>query len=100
MALVAENFGKLSASRSAIRSSTVLIDLVEERDDVVITDGLTLTGGGVDNVVPADDGALGLPAAAIALCTDERLLLVLGIVTLSIDLRHKRNRRETKQFKI
>ena len=50
-------------SRSAIRSSTVRIDLVEERGDEIITDQLTLIGGGVDNVVTADDSAVGLPAA-------------------------------------
>ena len=72
---VAENLGKLSASFSAIRSSMVLmarvepldkdIDVVDEANDVV---GVKVeTVGVVDDVFTAGVGAVGLPAAFIAL---------------------------------
>ena len=46
--------------------------------EVYITDVVIGTVGGVDDIGTAS----GLPAALISLCTDERLLLVVGIVTL------------------
>ena len=84
VALVAVNFGKFSASLSAIRSSTVLTDLADdERVEIERTDELTLADGGVDDALVVDAGAVvGLPAASIALCTEERLRRVLGILIL------------------
>ena len=37
--------------------------------------------GGVNDAFTANGGTIGLPAALISLCTDERLLRVVGIVT-------------------
>ena len=72
---VAENLGKLSASFSAMRSSMVLIARVEplDKDIVVVDDANDVVGvkvetvGVVDDVFTAGVGAVGLPAAFIAL---------------------------------
>ena len=56
------------------------IDVVDEANDVV---GVKVeTVGVVDDVFTAGVGAVGLPAAFIALWTEELLRLVTGIVTL------------------
>ena len=56
------------------------IDGIDEASDGI---GVNVEAvGGVDDVVTADVGTVGLPAAWIALWTEELLRLVTGIVTL------------------
>jgi hypothetical protein len=84
---VAENDGSGWARRSAIKSSTVRIDLDEEIEDEGIIETFPLAGGGVEETPVVDVVAGGgLPAAAIALCTEDLVLLGPGIVTLSLHL--------------
>ena len=61
-------------------------------------DGVVIgTVDGVDDVCTANGTASGLPAALISLCTDERLLRVVGIVTPHEYLKYtKRNKIQHK----
>ena len=86
MEFVAENDGSGWARRSAIKSSTVRIDLDEEIEDEGIIEAFALAGGGVEDTPVVDVVAVGLPAAAIALCTEDLVLLGPGIVTLRLHL--------------
>ena len=46
------------------------------------TNELTLAGGGVDDALVVDAGAIGIPATSIALCTEKQLHRLLGILLL------------------
>ena len=63
------------------------MDLDEEIDDEEIIETFPLAGGGVDEALVVDNvGAVGLPAAAIALCTDDLVLRGPGIAAPTVHL--------------
>ena len=73
----------LDKSRIVCRISWISgesIDVVDE--EATDVDGVEVdTVGGVYDALTAKGGTIGLPAALISLCTDERLPRVVGIVT-------------------
>ena len=63
------------------------MDLDEEIDDEESTEIFPLAGSGSEEALVVDDvGAVGLPAAAIALFTDDLVLRELRIVMSSLHL--------------
>ena len=71
--------------------------LDEKIEDEGIVETFAFAGGGVEETPVVDVVAVGLPAAAIALCKDDRVLLLLGIVTPNLHL--KRQEKEHGQTK-
>ena len=95
--MVAVNGGNGCVNLSAIKSSIVRIERLDESVIVDGSDEVNSVDDGVDDVTLGAVGAVGLPAAFIALCTDVLVVRLDGIASQHEYLKYtKRTKQNTK----